>query len=790
VQSILKPAVGAALALLLVLSAAPAQAFGPPPGDTDPATAVEEQGAGEETSSEDPAAVEDSEGLGEPAESDDIADPTDPESAEEVDIPADAVEAVGDAVADEEISEAPSEILVSGKLLFLPNEPAAALTTELHEHGEDSEAAHEIAEQLEGGTWSLATTEGPIVPVDTATLGGAVDSNSDFAGTLQLDAESQAEVQAEIDAEGSVDVAEVLDTVAEVSARNEAPAVVAGAAVAPEVIAGAPAKRQHVADIVVVGGATSQSTAQNLVTQSGSYWKGQTNSAVNGIKLGGYSTLPASAAHACNADSLWAKAAAKFGRTPASYYSGARHLVVYVAHGNCGPAGLGHVGSIHSGGTVWVDLNARASGRPVSDMLAVVAHEIGHNLSLGHGQVRECTGSRVDAKTSMQADPQTGLRVTKPVSPCRDLEYGDAWNIMGVSVGGVTPALSIAQKAALGVLPSGSVKTGTPAGGRTQTITISRAGNNSGLRGLKVNTQSGGSFYVEFRSGGGQDTGTGLGNNTYISFNDGRKTRLVTGVQVVKSYPKAQAKWTDGVWRSFDYKRSTVIPFRSGSTFYSSGKSGQSTTPVSSNARVTVVSTNATQAKVRISYTPFIDVPYDHKFGKEINWMSSKGLSTGINAGKGLKKYAPKSNVTREAMAAFLYRLNAPKGYKAPKTSPFSDVKPGQKFYKEISWMYKSGLSTGVKQKSGKPKFMPKSSVTREAMAAFIYRMEKATYKGAKTSQFSDVKRGQKFYKEISWMYQQKLSTGVKQKKGKPKYLPKSSVTREAMAAFIYRLES
>ncbi|WP_449282919.1 S-layer homology domain-containing protein, partial [Leucobacter sp.] len=71
-----------------------------------------------------------------------------------------------------------------------------------------------------------------------------------------------------------------------------------------------------------------------------------------------------------------------------------------------------------------------------------------------------------------------------------------------------------------------------------------------------------------------------------------------------------------------------------------------------------------------------------------------------------------------------MFRMQAPKGYKAPKTSPFSDVKPGQKFYKEITWMYKSGLSTGVKQKSGKPKYMPKSSVTREAMAAFIYRLK------------------------------------------------------------------
>ncbi|TCK46456.1 hypothetical protein EDF60_0022, partial [Leucobacter luti] len=33
-------------------------------------------------------------------------------------------------------------------------------------------------------------------------------------------------------------------------------------------------------------------------------------------------------------------------------------------------------------------------------------------------------------------------------------------------------------------------------------------------------------------------------------------------------------------------------------------------------------------------------------------------------------------------------------------------------------------LSTGVEQASGKPKYAPKSSVTREAMAAFIYRMK------------------------------------------------------------------
>jgi hypothetical protein len=75
-------------------------------------------------------------------------------------------------------------------------------------------------------------------------------------------------------------------------------------------------------------------------------------------------------------------------------------------------------------------------------------------------------------------------------------------------------------------------------------------------------------------------------------------------------------------------------------------------------------------------------------------------------------------------MAAFMFRKDAPKGYTAPKTSPFAAVRPGDKFYKEIAWMSRSGLSTGIKQPSGKPVYAAKSNVTREAMAAFLYRAE------------------------------------------------------------------
>ncbi|QIK62991.1 hypothetical protein G7068_07135 [Leucobacter viscericola] len=196
----------------------------------------------------------------------------------------------------------------------------------------------------------------------------------------------------------------------------------------------------------------------------------------------------------------------------------------------------------------------------------------------------------------------------------------------------------------------------------------------------------------------------------------------------------------------------------------------------------------ATSATRTVVSPPFIDVLYGQKFYNEINWMKSSGTSTGTRTAKGAV-YAPKANVTREAMAAFLYRMNAPKNYKAPAKSPFVDVQKGQKFYKEISWMYTSGLSTGT-MRNGQRFYDPKAAVSREAMAAFMYRMQKPKgYKAPSTSPFADVRKGQKFYKEITWMYKSGLSTGTRQPSGKPVYSPKGSVTREAMGAFLYRLK-
>ena len=186
--------------------------------------------------------------------------------------------------------------------------------------------------------------------------------------------------------------------------------------------------------------------------------------------------------------------------------------------------------------------------------------------------------------------------------------------------------------------------------------------------------------------------------------------------------------------------------------------------------------------------SPFGDVTTGHKFYREIAWMATSGMSTGVKQPSGKPHYQPREAVSREAMAAFLFRLAAPGDYVAPAVSPFVDIPVNHKFYREIAWMATSGLSTGSAAPGGRA-YLPRDAVSREAMAAFIYRLERAKESLPSQSPFVDMQPGDRFYREISWMYSHGLSTGVAAPGGRA-YTPKAHVSREAMAAFLFRLET
>ncbi|MHA3723409.1 CAP domain-containing protein [Leucobacter sp. HY1910] len=184
---------------------------------------------------------------------------------------------------------------------------------------------------------------------------------------------------------------------------------------------------------------------------------------------------------------------------------------------------------------------------------------------------------------------------------------------------------------------------------------------------------------------------------------------------------------------------------------------------------------------------PFLDVKVGDKFYKEIKWMWDNKYTTGTSTPAG-KMYFPKDNVTREAMAAFLFRADeSSKTYKPNGKKPFADVGTNHKFYKEISWMKDMGYSTGTKLSNGTYVYKPKDSISREAMAAFLYRMTGVSGYVPSGHPYADMKPGAKFYKESVWMNDAGITTGVRLPNGKIGYTPKAPVTREAMAAFIHR---
>lgn len=179
--------------------------------------------------------------------------------------------------------------------------------------------------------------------------------------------------------------------------------------------------------------------------------------------------------------------------------------------------------------------------------------------------------------------------------------------------------------------------------------------------------------------------------------------------------------------------------------------------------------------------TRFRDVPKTHTFYKEIEWLAVKGITSGYKDADGFWSYRPGSPVTREQLATFLYRYTNQRGFKdvskshprfaeitwmaggtklstgfddgtfrpdavltrdtlaaflyrlagspkfdLPNEPTFTDVDSKTTFHKEIEWMVSKGITTGYVERDGSKTFRPTAPVLREQFAAFLYRYDKA----------------------------------------------------------------
>ena len=158
-------------------------------------------------------------------------------------------------------------------------------------------------------------------------------------------------------------------------------------------------------------------------------------------------------------------------------------------------------------------------------------------------------------------------------------------------------------------------------------------------------------------------------------------------------------------------------------------------------------------------------------FVTEIAWMAGAGITRGCSG----HEFCPKDVVTREQMAVFIARaLDLPR---AINPHPFTDIgdSPAQG---QIASVWDFAITTGCTPTL----FCPDEPVTREQMAAFLDR----AYEFDRTPTDFFIDDESSFAEpEINRAAAAGVTTGCTA----TTYCPKTTVTREQMAAFIYRAE-
>ena len=116
-------------------------------------------------------------------------------------------------------------------------------------------------------------------------------------------------------------------------------------------------------------------------------------------------------------------------------------------------------------------------------------------------------------------------------------------------------------------------------------------------------------------------------------------------------------------------------------------------------------------------------------------------------------------------------------------SSSFSDVRSGSYYEKAVAWAAANGIVTGT----GSTSFSPDVKVTREQLAAILYRY--AQYKkldtdaGAKLDSFSDAGNVSGYASEaLSWAVSEGLINGAS-----GRLMPKGDATRAQVAAILHR---
>ena len=174
----------------------------------------------------------------------------------------------------------------------------------------------------------------------------------------------------------------------------------------------------------------------------------------------------------------------------------------------------------------------------------------------------------------------------------------------------------------------------------------------------------------------------------------------------------------------------------------------------------------------------FDDVTKGDWFYKDVEYVYNEGIMDGVSK----REFAPNETLTRAMIVKILYRIEGePAGYRS---SDFNDVESGRWYTGAVAWAAEKEIVKGY----GNGKFGPNDPVTREQLAAILYRYTQ--YKGWSTAAASGNLDGFKDAASVSsyavdamnWAVDEGLLKGANNKLS-----PKSNATRAQVAAIIHR---
>ena len=178
-----------------------------------------------------------------------------------------------------------------------------------------------------------------------------------------------------------------------------------------------------------------------------------------------------------------------------------------------------------------------------------------------------------------------------------------------------------------------------------------------------------------------------------------------------------------------------------------------------------------------VSDLPFTDVGVNDWFYGAVEYVYDNGMMNGVTA----TKFGPDAQLTRGMIVTILYRLE---GEPSVSGNDFSDVVSGQYYADPVAWAAKNGIVTGY----GDGTFGPENSITREQLAAILYRY--ADYKGydvtktADLSGYTDAASVSSYAKDaMAWANAEGLITGVTS----TVLNPKGTATRAQVATILMR---